>query len=183
MWSFVCLTRDWHLSLLVVLVFEKSRFFSLFFFTISFQQLLVHSVHSLKAYVGIIFIYVNRCACSGFVVCSLFPSLVANLLKRVLWKKNSDLEVCFSRHVWAVTVHLYVVLKWLYKTIILAIIHARKFCWMLEKYINESCRSTNLKCYVYSSVTRISMYFGTFISRGRSGARKTLPLVEEGWVT
>lgn len=42
--------RNWPLSLLVVLVFEKSIFFvvlfSFFFPTISFQQLLVHSVHS-----------------------------------------------------------------------------------------------------------------------------------------
>lgn len=74
--------RNWPLSLLVVLVFEKS---SLFFFFHYFISTVASTFCAfLKSVHWNYFLYVDRCACSGFVVCSLFPSLVANLLKRVL---------------------------------------------------------------------------------------------------
>lgn len=77
-------------------------------------------------------------ACSEFVMCSLFPSLIG-----IVWEKNLLKEKCWSRRSMCLSMltcmysccalaHSTEMTK--YKRILSAIINACKFCWIPEKY-------------------------------------------------
>lgn len=105
-----------HLTLWVILVLEHPRqiqvpYIKISFFTFWFWKLAECAVHYFKVYTGLfLYMYTFTHRCSGFVMCSWFPTLVG-----IFWRRNADLgEACVWAFwcVWRVAVHLYTILKW-----------------------------------------------------------------------
>lgn len=139
--------ENWHLSLLVILILEHPRQIQVlyikihFFFYFLILKLPGCSVHYSSVYIGI-FLYMYTL----FHTCMLricYVQFVSNF--GIFWKKNLLKEKCWSRRNMCLSrdtcmdsccalIHGTEMTR--YKMILSARIHARKFCWILEKYIN-----------------------------------------------